>query len=255
MNTRSMIAIACLLVLLASACGRKTSPTDDAAQPPSAEETVLLTPTQDDSAARTAADQDRIARAFHATIVPQLESCWGQLGGQGGIQFKYTYAREGDDWIFRQVETDGSSLEKGQDAAALQCMQQAASRSTFPLESDEAARNAREMVVHWGWPVPLPEDRTQLARMIVENPPGPECPKICQDCAWRPGQSFCASACSGWTGCVEDGTGTGCRMTRPECRTGWSGSLAGVFMAREAGDVPAPEAGQEGLVAVAGGSR
>jgi hypothetical protein len=237
MNTRLMITGGVVLTLLMCACQKKTAPTDEAAQvqeTPPTDDTVQLTPTMDDSAARTAAAQSRIADAFYLSIVPNLKDCWGQLSGKGAVQFKYVYRREGDNWVFEQVEVDGTSLDKGQDAAALQCMQQAAGGSTFPVEPDEAARNAKEMVIHWGWPAPLPKDTTQLARMIVVDGGGSECQKLCQDCAWQPGRSFCAPACAGFIGCVEDGTGTGCKMTRPECKSGWSGPFAGVVMLREA---------------------
>jgi hypothetical protein len=247
MNTRSMIAAALALTLLTGGCQKKTAPTDEVAQtPPPAptDGTVQLTPTQDDSAERTVAAQSRIADAFYLSIVPKLPDCWRRVAGKGTAQFEYTYGRDGDNWVFQQVELDGTTLDKGQDAAAMQCMQQAAGGSTFPVEPDEAARNAKEMVVHWGWPVPLPKDTTQLARMIVVDGGDTECPKLCQDCAWQPGRSFCAPACSGWIGCVEDGTGSGCKMTRPECKTGWSGPITAVVMAREAADAPVEQKGQ-----------
>ena len=243
MKPRSLIAALAVVTLLIGACGKEPAPADDGAQvkePAPTDDTVQMTPTQDDSAERTTAAQNRVASGFYSSIVPNLTGCWSQVSGKGAIQFKYTYAKDGNDWVFQNIEADGTSLDKGQDAAAMQCMQAAARGSKFPVEPEEAAQGSKEMVIHWSWPVPLPEDTTQLARMIVENPPGGECAKRCHDCAWKPGQSFCAMACSGWSGCVEDGTGTGCKMTLPQCRTGWSGSFAGVFMAREAGDVPLP---------------
>jgi hypothetical protein len=228
MKVRTMIIAAAVLALLTGACRRETAPGDD---------TVRLQPTKDDSAKRTAAAQNRIAGAFHTSIVPKLKPCWDRVKGKGEVQFKYTYRRQGNNWVWQGQELDGTSLEKGQEAAALQCMQDAASDSKFPLEPEEVARDSKELVIHWGWPVPLPADTAQLARMIVD-PGGPgECPKLCKDCAYNPvtHKSFCASACSGYTGCVEDGTGTGCRMTRPECVTGWSGSWLGGVIAREQG--------------------
>lgn len=245
-RTRSLTAGFAVVTLLIGACAKEPAPADEGAQvqepaPAPTDDSVQLTPTQDESAERIAAAQNRVASGFYSSIVPGLTGCWGEVTGKGAVQFKYVYARDGNDWTFQNIEADGTSLDKGQEAAAMQCMQTAARESRFPVDPEEAAQGSKEMVIHWSWPVPLPKDTTQLARMIVENPPGGECAKICHDCAWKPGQSFCAMACSGWSGCVEDGTGTGCKMTRPQCRSGWSGSFAGVFMARESGDVLVPE--------------
>jgi hypothetical protein len=213
MKTRSMIIAVAVLTLPMCACS---------------DDTAHLQPTKDDSKERTAAAQSRIAGAFYSSIVPKLQTCWEQVKGKGEVQFKYTYRKEENNWVFQQVDADGSSLEKGQEAVAMNCMQDAARGSRFAVEPDEAARGSKEMVIHWGWPVPLPADTTQLARMIIDTGPGlPECPRTCHDCAWKPGQSFCAMACSGFSGCREDGTGSGCLMTRPECKTGWSGPWGG----------------------------
>ena len=220
MKARSTIIAAAVLTLLMCACG---------------DDTVHLQPTKDDSAEKTAAAQGRITGAFYSSIVPKMKTCWDQVKAKGAVQFKYEYLRDRNNWVFQDVHADGSSLERSQQqATAMNCMKEAASNSTFPVEPEEIARESKEMVIYWGWPVPLPADTTQLARMITD-PGGPgECPKLCKDCAWKPGQSFCASACSGFTGCSEDGTGTGCQMTRPECKTGWSGPWAGAVIAREA---------------------
>jgi len=230
MNVRSMMAAAAVMSLVTCAWRGETAPKDD---------TVHVQPTKDDSAERTAAAQSRIAGAFYTSIVPKLKTCWDQVKGKGEVLFKYTYRKEGNAWVWQGQELDGASLEKGQDAAALRCMQDAARGSTFPLEPEEAARGSKELVIHWGWPVPLPEDTTQLAMMIGTGGSG-ECRAACKDCAWSPTthKSSCASACSGFTGCVEDGTGTGCRMTRPECKSGWSGSWGGAVIAREKDAAP-----------------
>jgi hypothetical protein len=225
MNVRSMMVAVAVLTPLACARYTETSPKDD---------TAHLQPTKDDSAERTAAAQNRIAGAFYSSLVPKLKTCWDDVKGQGEIRFKYTYRREGNNWLWQGQELDGSSLDKGQDAAALACMQDAARGSTFPLEPEEATRASKELVVYWGWPVPLPPDTTQLARMI-DTGGGGECRKSCKDCAWSPvtHKSSCISACSGFSGCVGDGTGTGCRMTRPECKSGWSGPWVGGAIAFE----------------------
>ena len=229
MHACSIILATTLLAMMTCACRKGEAPADN---------TVHLRPTKDDSAQTIAAAQDRIAGAFYATIVPKLKTCWDRVQGKGGIRFQYTYQRVGNNWVWQAQKVDASSLGKGQDAAAMQCMQDSARGSSFPLEPGEAARDAKELVIHWGWPVPLPADTTQLARMISEDPP-PACLKLCQDCVPNnEGRSVCVSSCKGFTGCIEDGTGTGCRMSRPECATGWSGPSVGAAIAREQGVSP-----------------
>ena len=221
----SMIVAIAALSLLTGSCRRDAAPADN---------TVHLKPTTDDSAEKTAAGQNRIAATFHDSIVPKIRTCWSNLKGEGEVLFNYTYRRDGNNWVFQNVAVNRSSLDKGQDAAALRCMQEAVPGSSIPLQPDEAARDSKELVLHWGWPVPFPSDTTQLARMATSSE-GESCIKLCKDC--KPNQerrSVCVSSCSGFSGCVEDGTGTGCRMSRPECKTGWSGSwVGGLFIARE----------------------
>jgi hypothetical protein len=224
MKVRSMIIAAAVLALLTNACQRETTTGDD---------TVRPQPTKDDSAERTEAAQQRIAGAFYSSIVPKMKSCWVRVNGKGAVQFKYTYRKQGNDWVWQGVELDGTSLEKGQEAAALQCMQEAASGSTFPVTPEEVARNSNELVIYWGWPVPLPKDITQLARMATSHTEE-SCLKLCKDCVPNNERvSECVSSCKGFIGCVQDGTGTGCKMSGAECVSGRSGPAMGGVIARE----------------------
>jgi hypothetical protein len=190
----------------------------------------------------TRAAQARIAAALYETLVPRLKRCWSRVEGEGEVEFTSTYVRKGDTWVWQKQQLAFSSLPEAQRAVADDCMRESASGTAFPLDTGEMARNATELVLTWGWPVPLPSDTSQLARMIDTGDGAPECRKSCKDCAYskQTGKSFCAPACSGWTDCREDGTGTGCQMTRPECKTGWSGSWVGTVIAL--GGDPAREA-------------
>ena len=217
MNVRWLTS-AVLLMLLSWAC-HKARKNDDS---------IHVKPTASPAEATTAA-QNRVAEAFYDALLPKLTTCWGRLQGSGEVEFRFTYRREGNNWIWQKQEFAHSSLDKGQEAIATQCMQEAATGSSFPVLPEEAARDGKEFLIQWGWPVPLPKDPSAMARMISTGPGGGhECNKICQDCVENSDhRSYCATSCSGFTGCREDGTGTGCQMTRPACASGWSGMWGG----------------------------
>jgi hypothetical protein len=211
-----LLAFSAHFIVAAVGCRRETRSTKDG---------ILVKPAADPLEERTARAQDRIAKAFYASIVPNLKKCWGQVGGKGAVRFKYTYKSEGQRWVFRQVDSDATSLEREQTEAALRCMREAAGGSTYPVEPEEAAQNTDEMEIYWGWPVPLPTDTTELGRMIP-SATGAGCKKFCQDCNTN---AKCESSCSGWYRCeAVDG---GCQMDGSKsCKSGWSGSLAGTVM-------------------------
>lgn len=214
----TLVLTAALLIIVAG-CQKSTRPVGDPPPPK---------PAEGDLEARTAAAQDRIAKAFYASIVANLKKCWNQLDGKGAVRFLYTYQRDGDRWAFRQAEKHATSLDESQTEAALHCMQEATRDSTFPVHADDVTENTEAMEIYWGWPVPLPDDTTDLARMISGAPGAQEqgCPKLCRDCNMS---SACEQTCSGWYGCTPNPNG--CQMDgKKSCKTGWSGSLAGVVM-------------------------
>jgi hypothetical protein len=140
--------------------------------------------------------------------------------------------------VWQQQEIESSTLPAGQDAIALECMQDAARDSAFPMEAREANRGATEFNIHWTWPVPFPQDLTVLGRMIDTGGGGEGCKKSCVSCPCKfiPGAGTtcsCASSCSGYTApCTLDSDGKGCRMKLPECATGRLGGFGGVVIAR-----------------------
>jgi hypothetical protein len=176
--------------------------------------------------ADAAATQQRVAEAFHRTIVPNLKACWPSVAESSGIDLVFTYAARDGNWTFQAVELKASPLPAEISATAVKCMQTAAASSTFPLDSVEAKADPKEFVITWGFPVPLPPDTGELARMISTGG-GTGCMKTCHDCVKPLGKpAVCMSACKGYSGCMEDGTGSGCQMKRPECVSGWSGHRA-----------------------------
>ncbi len=231
MKVRWSSSVAILLMLFSWACHKA----------PKNDDSVHVKPTSNLAEATTAA-QNRVAEAFYDALLPKLKTCWGRLQGTGEVEFRFTYHREGNNWIWQKQEFARSSLDKRLEAIATQCMQAAATGSSFPVLPEEAARDGKEFLIQWGWPVPLPKDPSQMAMMISTGPGGGECRKICKDCSEDQvtHRSSCTSSCSGYSGCVEDGTGTGCRMTLPECASGWSGSWSGIYIASERHDSLAP---------------
>lgn len=217
------------LILLVSGCAR-TPPTGDV---------LVREPEAATSVDRDLATRNRINSFLYVAVVPKVKSCWSRVGGKGEITFKYAYRRSGTNWVWQQQEVESSTLPKDQDAFALQCMQDAARDSSFPMEAAEASRRGDELVLHWTWPVPFPQDVTALGRMIDEGGGGGEaCKKLCVSCPCKftPGSGTscsCASSCSGFTPpCTLDADGKGCRMKLPECATGRLGGFGGVIIAR-----------------------
>ena len=215
------------LVLLVAACD----------QGPANEQHV----TQSDPATSVEADiaaQNRVNSVFYVALVPKIKSCWGRLTGKGDITFKYVYRRDGTNWVWQQQEIEESGLPQDQNAIALQCMQEAAQGSSFPMEAAESGRRSQEFVLHWTWPVPFPQDTTALGRMIDTGGGGEGCRKSCVDCScpFVPGAGVvcsCKSTCSGYNSpCVLDNDKKGCRMQLPKCATGKLGGFGSVIIAR-----------------------
>src|SRR5262249_15961428 len=110
--------------------------------------------------------QNRINSFFYVALVSKLQPRWSRVQGKGKITFKYTYRVAGTNWVGQQQEIEDHTLTQEQAALALQFMNDAARGTSFPMEAAEAARKANELVIHWTWPVPFPEDVTVMGRMI-----------------------------------------------------------------------------------------
>lgn len=190
------------------------------------------------SVERDIASQNRINSVFYVALVPKIKSCWSRLSGKGDVTFKYIYQRDGTNWVWRQQEIEDSNLPQDQTAIALQCMQEAAQGSSFPMEATEAARRSQEFVLHWTWPVPFPQDVTALGRMIDTGGGGEGCRKSCVDCdcPFVPGAGVtcsCKSTCSGYNPpCKLDTDKKGCSMQLPKCSTGKLGGFGTIVIAR-----------------------
>ncbi len=177
--------------------------------------------------ARELAEQDRVNRYFHDAVVTGLTGCWSELQGEGSVFVRVDFRREGRAWTAGAVEVEASTLPADQGETAARCVEQAVAGTSFAARDADAASESYE--VHWGLPVPWPDDvEAYMARMIdtgggggnkCGGPEGP--PPACQDCFFMPivGWSYCGRTCSGYKNCVAELNG--CRMgpLRPLCVT------------------------------------
>jgi hypothetical protein len=223
---RLQIILAATLVFLG--CGRALRP---------GAEVHVKGPEPTTSVDADTAAQNRINSFFYAAVLPRLAPCWKRVEGTGEIDFKFTYRRVGTNWVWQQQEVATSTLPKGQEAIAFQCMQDAARDTSFPMEAAEAVRGSKELVLDWTWPVPFPPDVSALGRMIdTGKGGGRECTKSCVNCncPFIPGTGTrceCASSCSGYTApCALDADGKGCTMKLPECKSGRFGLGGGAVV-------------------------
>lgn len=190
---------------------------------------------------RAIATQNRINRHFHNAVLPKLKDCWGRLKGAGTIAVEFNYNRGTSGWATERLKLLRSTLPEGQDALALQCLQDSVRGTSFPFEEEDG--EAKEFFVNWSWPVPLPPDLDAAAqRMIDTGGGGGGCggsespPPACQDCAtpflpFIGSVAFCVPACVGYKNCTR--IENGCQMgpIEPRCVTGsLYGNAGGIVM-------------------------
>lgn len=114
---------------------------------------------------RTITTQQRINRYFHGSVIPKLRNCWSRVQGRGTIAIEHTYARDASGkWVVEKLAVGKSTLPRGQDTVALQCMQDAVRGSSFPVEGDDG--DSKQYVVKWTWPVPFPANMTAQTRAM-----------------------------------------------------------------------------------------
>ena len=181
MNTLKMALVGTLMVL-SCACARKQE--RDRITFSVEDKKAMMTSVQ-----RDVWEQNRLNSFFYVAIVPRLQSCWSRLQGKGQLGFKYIYRRDGTKWLWESQQVEKSNLPQGQDTVALPCMQDAAHDTSFPTEGAELKYEAKEMQIHWGWPVPFPQNITQLG--LMANNGNRYLPGYgCEDCGIGGGDQF-----------------------------------------------------------------
>jgi len=190
------------------------------------------------SCERAIATQNRINHYFHNRVVPKIGDCWQGVKGQGTIAVEFNYKKGKSGWTAERMKVLGSTLTEGQDAVALQCLQDAVQGTSFPVQDGDLS--AEEFLVNWSWPVPLPRDLNAVAQRMIDTGGGgrgcggSEGPApACHDCFYIPivGISYCGSTCVGYKNCRR--TESGCNMgpIEPRCATGsLYGNLGGIVM-------------------------
>lgn len=187
-------------------------------------------PESPDAVARYAAviaEQDRVNRYFHRQILPRLNDCWAEVGGEGSVAVRTEFRRDAGRWVAGESHLRGSSLAKDGGEQALRCMAEATRATSFAEEAVDG--DATEFVVNWTLPVPWPTDLRPVAmRMAVDTGGGggggggcgPETPPACQDCwfVFFFKFSLCVPTCAGYVDCVVEEDLNGCRM-KTKCVT------------------------------------
>ena len=188
---------------------------------------------------RTISTQQRINRYFHSDVVPKLKSCWSGVQGEGMISIQYIYTKDASGrWAWEGLEVDTSTLPKGQDAIALECMEQSVRGTSFPVEGGDGTGD--KFVVIWSWPVPFPANADeQTSAMFAARPAGgggrggcdgrgtkAKCiPDYCVG-----GKCPTGVACVGWKLCaLSGGPEGGCLFSVP-CASGGPFGVGGIIM-------------------------
>jgi hypothetical protein len=188
-------------------------------------------PTKEPSAFdRTIATQKRLNSYFHTAVVPKLGTCWNRVQGTGTIAIEFTYTKAGSGWVPERLGVHRSTLPRGQEAVALQCMQDSVRATSFPVEQGEGAQT--KFAVTWSFPVPWPADASERANVMFRSQGGTGATggcdgegtaASCKTCVKAGGVASCKTVCVGSKEC--NLKTWGCEETGGKCA---SGGLFGV---------------------------
>jgi hypothetical protein len=165
----------------------------------------------------TVAAQQTVNHYLHTSVTPKLRTCWSRLQGEGTVDLALRYRKTDRQWIFERAEAIGSTPNE-QAAAAVACMGQSASGSSFVLDEKAGGKAFERFVLKWTWLVPLPEEGSEaMARRAGGLTPGSGCAKCISNyparCQWSQ------------TGKEED-----CRVEGPNaCSTTGTKCLTGIY--------------------------
>jgi hypothetical protein len=171
-------------------------------------QTTSRDPEQQLTLEKTVSTQRRFNRYFQKDVTPKLKECWSRIKGQGSVEIRYSYRKDATGkWIADRLAVASSTLPRGQELVALQCMQDSVRGTNLPSESSQGT-----YTLYWHWSVPLPSSFPQAATEISATGfgtgggcDGQGAPPHCWKCA--PGG--CRPSCFD----VE-----ACRVILPNCR-------------------------------------
>jgi hypothetical protein len=120
---------------------------------------------------RTINTQQRLNRYFHADVISKLKTCWGNVRGNGTIEFNFTYRKENSSWVSPRLIIRQSTLRKQQNAMALKCMQEAVRSTSFPVQEEDGGYDRFDVL--WSFPVPFPKNAEEITeQMFAGRRPG-----------------------------------------------------------------------------------
>jgi hypothetical protein len=166
----------------------------------------------------TVAAQQVVNHYLYSSVTPKLRTCWSQLQGEGTVDLALRYRKTDRQWVFERAEAIRSTLPNEQAAAAVACMGQSASGSSFVLDEKAGGKAFERFVLKWTWLVPLPEEGSEaMARRAGGVTPASGCAKCITNyparCQWSE------------TGKEED-----CRVESPNsCSTTGTKCLTGIY--------------------------
>jgi hypothetical protein len=152
---------ACVLVGLLSACSK--------AQPTRPEEPSGQVPAR----ARTFHDdgvdmRKRLSGYLGSKVTPEFRDCWAKLRGEGALAIDLEFRKVERTWVFDRALLKQSSLEKGQEAVAVGCLETVVRGTSFEADlTDSLEAAGPRMVARQGWPVPLPAEGERLPPDVV----------------------------------------------------------------------------------------
>lgn len=180
-------------------------------------QTISRTPEQQLTLERTVSTQRKFNRYFQKDVTPKLKDCWARIKGRGSVEIKYTYQKDATGkWIADHLVVSSSTLPRGQEFVALQCMQDSVRGTNLPSDSGEST-----YTLYWNWSVPLPAKFPLTATEISAGDfggngcDGQGAPPHCWKCA----VGGCKPSCFGGEACRIYGTPRTCRVAG-DCGTG-----------------------------------
>lgn len=132
-----------------------------------------ITPDLDPSTEFTKAN----ARYLQEVVAPRLSECWGDVQGDGEIEFRHVLYIDGsglarvpspEDQIEPPVSIVDSSLPPEEDAKALNCMLQAVAGTEYEYVPMHADDDSGKVALYQTWP--SPERERRLAREEADGP-------------------------------------------------------------------------------------